>query len=102
MKSCNIQDLATQLKALKNVNLEKCVMNYHIPNLYRKVFTTISKEQVAMIIGKQNPVEFGFKAVDGGKFYEVSEFEENDQEPFRLDADRIQKLTKIIKFLETK
>ena len=55
-----------------------------------------------MIIGKQNPTEFGFKAVDGGKHFELTEFEEKDQEQFRLDADRIQKLTKIIKFLETK
>ena len=55
-----------------------------------------------MLIGKQNPVEFGFKAVDGGKYFEVSDFEEKNVEQFRLDADRIQKLTKIIKFLETK
>ena len=55
-----------------------------------------------MIIAKQNPTEFGFKAVDGGKCFELTDFEEKDQEQFRLDADRIQKLTKIIKFLETK
>ena len=58
---------------------------------------------VQVIVAKGgNPKDFGLNPVDGGKFFEVEPLGENDVEAFKLDADRMSKLTKIIKFLERK
>lgn len=73
----------------------------------RKTHTSIDKSTVDTILslgkhpGTKNPEEFGFTA--NGAYYRVNaslDQETRDLAVFKLDGERIQKLTQVVQFLE--
>lgn len=80
---------------------------YKLPMLLRQTHTTVSKSLVDTILslgkhpGTKNPEEFGFTA-EGSHYRVVANFDQDTRglAGFKMDADRIQKLTQVVQFLE--
>lgn len=79
---------------------------YHIPALLRKSYFRVQKSKLDGFLTqgklKAKPEDFGFTLCKADKnFYEVLPgFGVGSQETFSLNADRIEKVTSIVKFLE--
>jgi len=94
----------SQSKDLKN--LTTMLACYHIPKMFRGSYSTIGKDKLDKVLqftGKNIAVhEFGFEESTGA-FYKVNQnfgYDSLGSSEFKLDQDRVQKLTKVVAFLE--
>jgi len=92
-------DFTAALQLVNHTHLKTMLVCYHIPNFYRKSFTTIEKNKINPLFAlvKGNPLDFGFELSSDKNHYKINqEFGKESAGEFKLDQERIAKLTSVV------